>query len=110
MAKTKIYTNITSATTTDLIAKDGQVGGGISKISISNHSDSNACTIDVFLEDATASASTNAGNVKYHFINAVIIPTGASLVLDDNLGFDSTLYNLRITTVGTSPLICVIIS
>ena len=110
MAKTKIYTNITSATTTDLIAKDGQVGGGISKILLSNFSDSNICTVDVFLEDATASASTNAANLKYYFINKVPIPVGASLVLDDNVAFDSTLYNLRVTTVGTSVSLSVIIS
>lgn len=103
-----IYKNITSATTTDLINKN-RGGGGISSMSISNHSDSNNCTIDVFIEDSTAAMTTNVGNVKFHFINKVEIPVGASLVLNDNLGFDSSIYSLRITTVGTSPLISVII-
>ena len=65
--------------------------------------------IDVFLEDAAASTSTNASNNKYYFVNKMVLPVGVSLVLDDNVNFSSRLFNLRITTVGTSPLVSVII-
>ena len=104
-----IYKNITSATTEDLIKRDGDVGGKIGKMTIANYSDSNEVTIDVFLEDNAASESTDASNNKYHFINKVVIPVGASLVLTDNLSFNKSLYYLRLTTVGTSPLVSVII-
>ena len=107
-----IYKKITSETTEDLITKvtSGRSGtGSISKILIANYSDSNEVTIDVFLEDAAASTSTNASNNKYYFVNKMVLPVGVSLVLDDNVNFSSRLFNLRITTVGTSPLVSVII-
>ena len=103
------YKKITSETTDTLIEKDGQRGGGISKILIANYSDSNNVTIDVFLEDAAASASTDASNNKYYFVNKMVLPVGVSLVLDDNLSFDVSKYNLRLTTVGTAPLVSLII-
>ena len=104
-----IYKKITSETTEDLIKKGGDAGGKINKILIANYSDSNEVTIDVFLEDATASESTDASNNKYYFINKMVLPIGVSLVLNDNLGFNKDLYYLRLTTVGTSPLVSVII-
>jgi hypothetical protein len=107
-----IYKKITSETTEDLIVinTDNNIAtGGVSKMLIANYSDSNEVTIDVFLEDATASASTNASNNKYYFINKMVLPVGVSLVLEDNMPFDDSVYNLRITTVGTSPLVSVII-
>jgi|9_EtaG_2_1085328.scaffolds.fasta_scaffold00123_13 hypothetical protein len=109
-----IYKKITSATTEDLVTKVTTVGpsasGNISKLLIANYSDANAVTIDVFLEDAAASASTNVGNNKYYFINSLVLPVGTSLVLDDSLAFNSKTFNLRITTAGTSPLVSVIIT
>jgi hypothetical protein len=112
LAGDKIYKKITSETTEDLIVinTDNNIAtGGVSKMLIANYSDSNEVTIDVFLEDATASASTNASNNKYYFINKMVLPVGVSLVLEDNMPFDDSVYNLRITTVGTSPLVSVII-
>ena len=104
-----IYKKITSATTEDLITKGGQLGGSINKILISNYSDANTVTISLFLEDAAASADTNAGNNKYYYIQGLVMPIGTSIRFDDVGYFDSKKLNLRIKTVGTSPLVSVII-
>ena len=96
-----ILKNISSATTTTLIAKSSTTSGNINKILISNNS-ANAATgiaVNLFDEDST----------NYYFIKNVTIPSGASLVLDDNLRFDSSRFSLRITNAGTSPDISVII-
>ena len=39
----------------------------------------------------------------------VTIPKGVTLVLDDNLAFDSSLYSLKIYNTGTSPALTIII-
>ena len=97
-----IYTNITSGTTTTLITKGGVIGGGIKKITIANVDGHQADNVCLFLEDETASTSTDAGNVKFYFFKDVDIPYGASLVLDDNISFDSKVYHLRIVTQNAS--------
>ena len=97
-----IYTNITSGTTTTLITKGSNVSGNIRKISIANVDGHQADNVCLFLEDETASTSTDAGNVKYYFFKDVDIPYGASLVLEDNLSFDASLYHLRIVTQNAS--------
>ena len=98
-----IYTNITSSPTeTTLITKGGPRGGTIKKISIANVDGHQADNVCVFLEDTTASASTDAGNNKYYFIKDVDIPYGTSLVLDDNVSFNASKYNLRIITQNAS--------
>ena len=97
-----IYTNITSGTTTTLITKGSNVSGNIRKISIANVDGHQADNVCLFLEDETASTSTDAGNVKYYFFKDVDIPYGASLVFDDSLAFDSSLYHLRIVTQNAS--------
>ena len=96
-----IYKNVTTAgapATTDLIAKGNKEVGRINKITISNNDGDQADNVALFLEDETAAATTNAGNIKYYFFKDVNIPQGASLVLDDNLAYDGSLYHLRITT------------
>ena len=97
-----IYTNITTGTTTTLIAKNTTTSIGIHKITIANVDGHQADNVCLFLEDETASASTNPGNVKYYFFKDVDIPYGASLVFDDSLAFDSSLYHLRIVTQNAS--------
>jgi len=96
------YTNITSGTTTTLITKGANASGYISKITISNNDGHSADNVCLFLEDETASTSTNAGNIKYYFFKDVDIPYGTSLVVDDNLSFDSGSYHLRIVTQNAS--------
>ena len=115
MAGVRKEINITTATTTTLIAKTTadvryNEGFGVRKISVSNNEAQYYLhDVYIFLEDAAASESTDASNNKYYFINKMVLPIGVSLVLNDNLGFNKDLYYLRLTTVGTSPLVSVII-
>jgi len=98
-----IYTNITSSPVeTTLITKDGTRGGAIKKITIANFSDhADGATVNLFLEDAS--------DVDWYIIKNVVIPKGATLVLDDNLSFDKNLYSLKMYSTGTSPALTVII-
>ena len=98
-----IYTAITSATTTTLITKGANVTGRISKITICNNSTNPATSISVHLWTGSG------GDPVHPFVHNVTIPSGATLVLEDNLSFDSSVYNLRISNAGTSPDITVII-
>jgi len=102
MALKKRY-NITGSTgvTTELIAPGSKVNS-LGSILVTNVHASNAATITLFVEDApTASASRN-----FKIINAVSLPSGTSLILDEPsvLQFDntaSTSFGLYIT-VGAS--------
>ena len=98
-----IYKNITtSPTETTLITKGGSISGNIKKISIANFSDhADGAVINLFLEDAS--------DVDWYIIKNVAIPKGVTLVLDDNLAFDSSRYNLKIYNTGTSPALTIII-
>lgn len=97
-----IYKNITTGTTTTLITKGGKVKGNISKITIANVDGHQADNVCLFLEDAAASTSTDAGNNKFYFFKDVDIPMGATLFVDKNLSFSSALYNLRLITQNAS--------
>ena len=96
--------NITSGTTTTLITKGGSLSGRVRQITIANVDGHQADNVCLFLEDETASTSTDAGNIKYYFFKDVDIPYGTTLVLDekDNIRFDSSLYHLRIVTQNAS--------
>ena len=95
-----VYKNITTVATTTVITKGGTVTGSIDKVLIANVNTSNAVTITVDLHDGTNT---------FTLIKEVDIPVKSSLVLEDNVRFDSAVYNLRVTTAGTSPNISVII-
>ena len=95
------YKNITSGTSTTLIEKGSAHNGGIDKITISNNSSSNSAVVSLQLWDGSS--------VGYNFIGNMTIPNGVVLVLDDNLSFDRTTYNLRMEVSGTSPILDVII-
>ena len=103
------YFSITSATTTTLInkmvVKDGGLpsDGDIRKITICNNSDNAATGISVHLWNGVG------GQPVHPFVHNMTIPSGATLVLDDNLSFNSMEYNLRISNAGTSPDLTVII-
>ena len=98
-----IYTNITtSPATTTLIAKDSRRSGNIRKITIANFSDdTGGATVNVFLQNASA--------VDYYFCKNVRIPKGATLVLNNNLAFNSDTYSLKMYSTGTSPALTVMI-
>ena len=97
-----IYKAITSATTTPLISKGSTRSGNLKKITICNNSASAATSIHVNLWDGSS-------ETLFHFCRNVTIPSGVTLVLEDNLSFDASVYNLRISNAGTSPDITVII-
>ena len=89
-----IYKNITTGTTTTLITKGKEASGKISKITISNNDGHQADNVCLYLEDGSAN--------KFYFFKDLDIPMGASLILDDNLAFDSGIYNLKIVTQNAS--------
>ena len=96
-----IYKNIVTDaddTVTTLIDRGGSVSGAIRKISISNADGKDAISVSVFIEDSVAADATNAGNNKFYYIQGVTIPAFTTLILDDNVSFDSKVYNLRILT------------
>tara|TARA_Y100000593_G_C4055834_1_gene211962 strand:- start:95 stop:403 length:309 start_codon:yes stop_codon:yes gene_type:complete len=98
----KLVNVTTSPATTTLITKGEKSVGLISKISIANFSDhADGATVNVFLQNAAA--------VDYYFCKNVNIPKGATLVLDDNLSFNGSIYNLKMYSTGTSPALTVII-
>ena len=97
-----IYTNITTGTTTTLIAKNTTTSIGIHKITIANVDGHQADNVCLFLEDEAASTSTDAGNNKYYFFKDVDIPYGTTLVVNDNLPFNRNIFHLRIVTQNAS--------
>ena len=83
-----------------LITRGAGISGNISKILIANE-DSAITKVTVDLHDGTNT---------FVIIKEVEIPVSSSLVLSDNISFDSEVFSLRITTSGTSPNVTVIIS
>jgi len=96
-----VYNNISSATTTTLITKGASNGGNIKKILITNHDDSDACVVKIQLNDG-------AGSPTIYVINETSIPARASLLLEDNLQFDSGVYNLQAVTSSTAEITIII--
>tara|TARA_R110002020_G_scaffold219599_1_gene427497 strand:+ start:7 stop:312 length:306 start_codon:yes stop_codon:yes gene_type:complete len=98
-----IYNNITtSPATTTLIARKNKGDGDIRKITIANFSDNTAAaTVNLFLQNAAAT--------DYYFFKNVRIPKGATLMLDNNLKFDASIYSLKMYSIGTAPALTVII-
>ena len=103
---TPIYTHITSTGTHTLIAKSSTplVYGGIKKITIANFSDdAGGATVNVWLNNGTDA-------IDRYFIKNAVIPKGVTLVLEDNISFDVSLYNLKLLNAGASPALTVIIT
>ena len=98
-----IYKNITtSPATTTLITKNGSVGGAVNKITIANFSDNAAdAIVNLFLNDGSVT--------DLYLCKNVAIPKGVTLILEDNLSFDSSKYDLKMYSTGTAPALTVII-
>ena len=101
-----IYQNYTNAAAHTLITKESKRNssntshsGVISSVLISNNS-ANAATVGVYLDD---------DSVQHYFCKNVVIPTGASFILDNDLSFDRGKYSFKVINAGTSPDITVII-
>ena len=104
-----IYKNISvtaSTSTTTLITKNRDKGdqGNISKILIANSDDTGnqEPTVDIYLDDGTN---------QYYIIRDVVIPIGTTLVLDNNVGFNAGVFDLKASTTiasGTAKLSIII--
>ena len=92
-----IYTNISSASVNTLIAKNSSIGGGIKKITISNHDNTDLTIAKVYL------CSTCDGSDNY-VLAETTIPALTTLVLEDNISFDVKKYNLKIDSSTTAEL------
>tara|TARA_R110002167_G_scaffold86698_2_gene234562 strand:- start:14416 stop:14706 length:291 start_codon:yes stop_codon:yes gene_type:complete len=88
-----IYKNLSGEATTTLIEKGKQISGGISKILISNTHDTSVCKVGVFFYD---------GTLSHYVVKGLVIPVGASVVLEDNLAFNADIYDLKITTTDST--------
>lgn len=80
--------NITSATTTVLLAKSASAPSGISKVQVSNHDDSDSVTVELWLDSSTTD----------YVLHKHIIPPLVTLVLDDLLNYDRATFDLKLTT------------
>ena len=102
-----IYKSISSDTTgspVTLITKGAGRKGHVNKITIANHHASLKNTVQLHLWNGLA-----GGDSITHVITEVVIPSKVTLVLTDNLTFDSKIYNLRVTT-ETSANISIIVN
>tara|TARA_Y100001963_G_scaffold66974_1_gene93344 strand:+ start:982 stop:1287 length:306 start_codon:yes stop_codon:yes gene_type:complete len=97
------YTNISSIATTTLITKGGNVKGGISRISIVNHDNTDAVIVKLYLDDGGGSDANNP-----YTLAETTIPPLVTLVLEDNLSFDSSIFNLKIDTSTTAEITVII--
>jgi len=102
------YTNISSIATTTLIAKEPRIGKGvgggtghsnsISKITISNHDNSDLVIIKLYINDGT----------NTYVLTETTIPPLVTLVLEDNLSFDKGKFDLKIDTSTTAEITVII--
>ena len=76
-----------------------QETGDINSILITTTDASSNNEIDVFLEDINYSSN------DYFIIKKVILPPGASILLEDNVSFDIEKYCLKINSSHTSTVI-----
>ncbi len=88
-----IYNSFTGAGAATLISQSSSTGGSISKILLCN-TGTGDLTITVYFEDSNTPAN------DFKIINSVVIPAGASLVLEDNLSFNTSLFSLKATYLG----------
>ena len=84
--------NITTATTTALIAK-GQKAGSIKSIRLTNTHDTDPVKLDLFLDDDT--------DKVYFFKSHVLLP-GESMFLDKGVSFNNSALGLRLKTTAFS--------
>ena len=100
--KAPTYIHITSTDTHTLITKGNPVSGNLKKITIANFSDhADGATVNVWINNGVDA-------VDRYFIKNAVIPKGVTLVLEDGISFDSSVYNLKFLNAGTSPALTVI--
>ena len=95
----KVYKNISSPTTVTLISKGfDRLDGNIKKITIANQASATNSTVKLFLDNGTSD----------FIITKTVIPPQVTLVLNDNLSFDSSIFNLKITTDSVADITIII--
>ena len=92
------YTNISSIATTTLITKGELNAGNLNKITIANHDNSDVVIIKLYLDDGS----------NTYVITETTIPPLVTLVLEDNIKFSSSVYNLKIDTSTTAEITVII--
>lgn len=85
------YVN-TTVETTELIPKIKD-RGSISNVSISNLVTTDQAEVDLYLDN---------GAEQFYIVSRVKIPIGATLLLDSNLAFDSSIYSLNIKNYASN--------
>ena len=93
-----IYKNISSIATTTLITKGGNQGGSINKITIANLDNTDLVIVKLYLYDGS----------NTYTITETTIPALTTLVLDDNLSFDVSRYDLKLDTSTTAEITVII--
>ena len=96
-----IYKNISSISVNTLITKGGSIGGSLSKITISNHDNTDSTIAKLYLCD-TCDGSDN------YVICETTIPALTTLVLTDNIGFNKNDWNLKLDSSTTAELTVII--
>ena len=91
------YKNISSIASTTLISKNGG-SGNIQKITIVNHDNTDLVIVKLYLYDGT----------NTYVLAEVTVPPLVTLVLEDNLSFDSSVFNLKIDTSTTAEITVII--
>ena len=94
----RVYKNISSPTTVTLIPKGNSIDGNVTKITIANQASATNSTVKLFLDNGTAS----------FVITKTVIPPQVTLVLTDNVSFDSSIFNLKITTDSVADITIII--
>ena len=82
----------------ELIKQNSLASGNISKILITNHDDSDSCVIKLYLKNTA----------EQYIIAETTIPPRVSLILEDNLSFESDSYALKMETTTDAELTIII--
>jgi len=99
-----IYKNISAVSgigggaAVTLITKAASRSGNINKVTIANHDDSDSVVIKLFITDGSSE----------FVITETTIPPRVTLVLDDNLTFDSSIFDLKIATNSDAEITVII--
>jgi len=73
--------------------------GSLNSISINNQHASTEAVVSLFLDDGLGNANSDV-----FIVGPISIPSGVTLVLEDNVSFDNDIYSLKITNTGGLPL------
>lgn len=96
-----IYKSVSSAAVHTLITKGTRVSGNINKILLTNHDNTDSCAVAIHLNDG-------AGSPTIIVLYETLMPARTSLVLTDNIKFNSSEYNLQLVTGSTAEITAIV--